>query len=236
MPEVSRWPNGVCDSTEDGALGWYAGLRPSRYILFWDDFLKYTATDWVVTETDAGSTEAVVSGDGGWLAITNVSAGAADEASLQWAGGAGAVRTNVTFDATKDMFMTCRFKVSDATNTGLLIGLAVTDTTPVASLPANGVFFNKVAASTSLLANLRASAASQTVTLGAMADDTFVTVAFVYRASTGYWQGYLENVLIGSITSPTSPSAALTPTIGLLNATATAHVLTVDYLMVARQR
>lgn len=233
---VTRFPNGVGDSTEDGSYGQYLGLRPTRYIEFWDDFFSYNASNWILTETAAGSTETIVSGDGGIFAITNVSAGATDEASIQWCGAAAAVVTNFTFDATKDLTMHCRFKVSDATNTAFVIGLAVADTTPVASLPANGIFFNKVGASTSLLANLRASSASQTVTLGTLANDTYVIAAFNYRAATGYWQGYLNNVLIGSITSPTSPSVALTPTIGLLNASAVAHVLSIDYLHIARQR
>lgn len=235
---VTRYPNGVNDATEVGALANYAGMRPSRNILFWDDFLKYTATDWVVTETDAGTTEAIVAaGTAGQLAITNVSAGATDAASLQWSSDGGTTAaTQWTFDSTKGVWIGVRFKVDSALLTAFVIGLAIADTTPVASLPANGIFFNKVGASASLLANLRASAASSTVTLGTMADDTFVTAHFVYNPVTGYWQGYLNDVLIGSITAPTTPSVALTPTIGLLNASAAAHVLTIDWLLIAQQR
>lgn len=235
-PEVSRWPAGVGDNAIGSPLANYAGLNPARYRLYFNDFFNYTAADWVVTETDAGSTEAVTSDAGGVLAITNASAGATDEASLQWAGGSGAVVTQWTFDSAKDMVLVARFKVSNATNAALLIGLAATDTAPVASLPANGIYFYKAGGSTSLLASLRASAASQSVTLGAMANDTYVEAAFVYNSSTGYWQAFLNGALIGSNTSPTTPSAALAPTIGLLNASAVAHVLSIDYLMVAQAR
>ena len=235
-PQVSRWPNGVGDNAVGSPLANYAGLNPARYALYFDDFFGYDANDWVVTETDSGSTQAVTSAAGGVLAITNASAGAADEASLQWAGGSGAVKTQWTFDSTKDTVLVARFKVSNATNTALLIGLGSTDTTPVASLPTNGVYFYKAAASTSLLASLRASGTSQSVTLGTLANDTYVEAAFVYNSSTGYWQGFLDGVLIGSNTSPTTPSAAMALTMGLLNASAVAHVLSIDYLMVAQAR
>lgn len=235
-PIVTRFPNGLCDGEPDGAYSNFAGLRPARYIQFWDDFLTYIAGNWVLTETAAGSTEVIVTGDGGILAITNVSAGATDEASIQWSGGGAAVVPQFTFDATKDMAIHARFKVSDVINTAFVIGLAIADTTPVASLPANGIFFNKVAASANLLANLRASAASQTVTVGAMVNDTYVTVGFVYTAATGYWQAFMGTTLIGSILAPTSPSVAVAPTIGLLNASTTAHVLSIDYMFVLRQR
>lgn len=233
---VTRFPNGICDATEDGAFAFFAGLRPSRYIKWWEDFFSFLAANWILTETAAGSTELVVSGQGGVLAITNVSAGATDEASIQWAGGSAAVVTDFTFDATKDMILSTRLKVDDATNTAFIVGLGVADTTPVATLPSDGVFFNKVGASTALLANLRASSVSQTVSLGAMADNTYVSLVFRYQALTGYWQGFLNDVLIGSITAPTSPSAAMAVTIGLLNASAAAHVLSIDYLLIAQQR
>lgn len=235
-PIVTRFSGGLGDSDINTSYANFAGLRPTRYIQFWEDFLTYIPGNWVLTETAAGSTEVIVAGDGGILAITNVSAGAADEASIQWSGGGAAVVPQFTFDATLDLAIHCRFKVSDVINTGFIIGLAVADTTPVASLPANGIFFNKVAASANLFANLRAAAASQTVNVGAMVNDTYVIAAFVYTQATGYWQAFLNGVLIGSILAPTSPSVALAPTIGLLNASTTAHVLSVDYMFALKQR
>jgi hypothetical protein len=191
-----------------------------------------------LTETAAGSTEALsVTGDGGWLVITNVAAGAADEASIQWSGGNAAAITPFTWVSTKDFFLAARLKVSDATNTALLVGLASIDTTPVASLPTDGIYFYKAAASTSLLASVRKAGASTSVTLGTMANDTFVDVAFMYTAADGYWRAYLNDVLIGTITTASvSPTNPVTKTIGLLNASAVAHVLTVDNLNVAKQR
>ena len=235
--DISRWPNGVSDATVTGALANYAGLRPYRYATWSNDFFTYATADWTLTETAAGSTELVTSGDGGILAITNVSAGATDEASIQWAGGSGATITPFTWDSTKDMVVMSKFKVDDATNTALLIGLASTDTTPVASLPTNGIYFYKAGGATSLIASARKAGASTSVTLGAMADDTYLNAVFFYTAADGYWQAFLDDVLIGTVTTASiSPTAGVTPTIGLLNASAAAHILSVDYLFIAKQR
>lgn len=236
-PDVTRWPGGVNDATEDGAYSRFAGLRPFRYYTWINDFDRYVSTDWVLTETDAGSTEAIVSGTGGILAITNVSAGATDEASIQWAGGAGAVRPTFAWDSTKDMLLAARFKLSDATNAACLIGIASTDTTPVASLPTNGIYFYKAGGATSLIASARKAGTSTSVTLGAMADDTYVDVVFRFDSNTETWQAFLNNAMIGSFsTSSVSPTAALAVTIGLLNASAAAHVLSVDWLQISQQR
>jgi|SRR5580765_2324685 hypothetical protein len=237
MPTIpTRFPNGISDATETGAHGRYAGLRPARYAEYFNDFYTYYTTDWTLTETAAGSTELVQGASGGILAITNVSAGATDEASIQYAGGSGATITQWTYDSTKDFFMHVRFKVSNATLTAFVIGLASLDTTPVASLPANGIFFNKVAASTALLANLRNTSSSTTVSMGAMADDTYISAAFNYSAASGTWQAFLNDVSAGVVTSPVPPTAPLAVTIGFQNGSALAHVMSVDWIQVSQER
>lgn len=237
-PDISRWNNGICDATEAGLFNRFAGLLPYRYFVYNDDFLKYTAADWVVTETDAGTTQAITAaGPEGVLAITNVSAGATDASSLQWAGGSGAVSTQFLWDATKDFLLYTRFKVSVAATTGMIIGVADTDTTPVASLPANGIFITKTSASATLNATVRKAASSSTVALGTMADDTYVTAGLYFSSTYNTWSAYLDNVKIGSITTDAiSPTAAMAPTIGILNGASAALVLSVDKIFVAKQR
>lgn len=212
-------------------------MDPTVYYEQIMDFFNFTAGNWVVTETDAGSTEAVVSGAGGLFAITNVSAGATDAAQVQWSGGGAAGVLTIYWDSTKDLFMKARFKVSNATDAAFLIGAATVDTTVVASLPTDGLYFYKAGASTSLLASTRKAGTSSSVTLGAMANDTFVTANLVYTASDGVWRAALNGTVVGSITSTTnSPTNGLCVSIGLLNASAVAHVLTVDYLNIQVQR
>lgn len=236
-PDITPFPGGVNDATETGQFHGFGGLVPYRYFTFNDDFIRYTAADWVVTETDAGSTEAVTTAAEGVLAITNVSAGATDAASLQWAGGSGAVSPQFVWDPTKDFLLYSRFKVSVAATTGLIIGVASTDTTPVASLPTDGIFVTKTSASTTLNAIVRKAGVSSTVALGAMADDTYVTAGFYFSSTTNIWSAYLNNALIGSITTDAiAPTVNLAPTIGVLNGAAVALVLSVDKLFVAKQR
>lgn len=233
---ITRWPNGISDATLISQFGAFAGLRPNRYHILFSDFFDYVSGQWVVTETDSGSTEAITNGDGGVLAITNASAGAADEASIQWAANSGAIKTPFTWASNKDMFVGGRFKISSVANAALILGLAVEDTTPVASLPTDGVWFSKPAGA-DLDFTVRKSSSSSTVAVtDAMADDTFVTAVLAYTAEDGYWRAFLDDVQKGTLTTASiSPTSALAPTIGLLNASTDAHVLSVDWMFFAKQ-
>ena len=118
-----------------------------------------------------------------------------------------------------------------------MIGLAIADTTPVASLPLNGIFFYKASAAASLIASVRKAGTSTSVTLGNVVADTFVDAVLYYTAIDGTWRAYLDNTFVGSFnTASVSPIVAMTPTIGFLNASAAAHVLTVDYIYCAERR
>lgn len=235
-PTVTRLPNGLSTDVDSGPFADFAEPRWNRYHVWFDDFDNYTAASWVVTETLAGATQGVTSGDGGILALVN-SAADDDLNSIQWAGGAGAVTPSFTFDSTKDMFIATRFKVDDATQSDVLIGLAIADTTPIASLPANGIFFLKSDDAASLIVSLRASGTSTSLTVGTLSNDTYVDVAFVYNSTLGRWQVFLNNALVATTTTLTNaPSAALAPTITLQNGSAAARTLSVDWLFVAKQR
>jgi len=233
---VTRFPNGFVDASEVGAYQNFAQQRPFRYYSYIDDFFNYTAANWVVTETDAGSTEIITSGAGGILAITNVSAGATDAASLQWAGGSGAAITPFVWSSTNDMILSARFKVDVAATTSLLIGLASVDTSPVASLPTNGIYFSQIGGA-HLFASIRIAGASTTVDMGALVDDTYVNCVMFYNSADGTWACYRANALVGTMTAASNtPTAALTQTIGILNASAAAHVLSVDYFQASVDR
>lgn len=233
----THFSSGVTNVSGNNELTALRTMAPNLYYSQNFDFFAYIAADWVVTETDAGSTQAIVDGAGGQLAITNVSAGATDAAQIQWAGGAGAGVLTVYWDSAKDLIMTARVKASHATNTAWLVGAATVDTTVVASLPTNGLYFYKASGATSLIASTRKAGTSSSVTLGNTVADTFDTMSLIYTASDGVWRAGFNGVVKGSITTTTnSPTAGLCVSIGLLNASAVAHVLTVDYLtvMVAR--
>lgn len=233
----TRYPAGVVNSTQDASWGNFLQPRPDLYTMYFDDFLKYTATDWVVTETDSGATQAIAAaGEGGQLVITNTAADA-DNVSLQWAGGSGAVATQFTWDSTKDFVVAARFKLGAVIDQAAVIGVAITDTSPAASLPVNGIFFYKADGAAALIASVRKAGASTSIALGNMVADTFVDVMLFYTAADGTWRAFSGGNLVGSVsTASISPTAALAPTLALLNGDAVANVLTVDRLIVAKQR
>ena len=239
--DTTRFPSGVTNSADPAPFGNHVETKPFSYYEYRDDFFLYTATDWVVTETAAGTTQTIVAaGEGGQFAITNVSAGATDASSIQLSSDGGTTAgTQFLWDSAHDMVVAARFKTSSAAaNTnGFLIGLAIADTTPVASLPLNGIFFYKASAAASLIASVRKAGTSTSVTLGNVVADTFVDAVLYFTASDGTWRAYLDGTFVGSFsTASVSPIVALTPTIGLLNASAVAHVLTVDYIYCAERR
>ena len=95
--------------------------------MYHNDFDTYHADEWTITTTEAGSgnaSEALTSGPGGWLLVTNDDADN-DLDFLQLKGEA------FKYVATKNMFFKARFKVSDATQSDFVMGLGITRTTPL---------------------------------------------------------------------------------------------------------
>ena len=226
---ITRYPNGIALAAPSTIAGQIPFPDPNQWIVYENDFFTYTAADWTVTETQAGATQGAVSGLGGWYQTVN-SAADADLTSIQ-----SPVLSFVP-SLTSQFILRARFKVSNATNAAILIGAAVTDTSPIASLPSDGIFFYKAAATTALIASFRKTGSSLSVAVGAMADDTFVDVAMIYTP--GGCEVYLNGNLVGSMSALTTFPAAvpLAPIIALANGTAAANTLSVDFIMVAQER
>lgn len=233
---ITRWPNGFTNGVLGAMLGDLKIPNPATYHMLFDDFDKYTAADWVVSETQAGATQGIAAGDGGLLALVNTAADA-DLNSIQWAGGTGAVSPTFLFDSTKDMLFSARAKIDDATNGALLMGLAIADTSPIASLPATGMFVYKAAASTYPQGYLRTggSGVLTTNTGAALSNDTFVNMGIVYSAVEGVCRLFVGDYAY-QLPSIVAPGALLAPIISVANGTAAARTLTVDWYMAAKAR
>ena len=107
------------------------------YYGYFNDFMTYNSGDWTITTTEAGSgtaSEAVTSSAGGALLITNDDADN-DLDFLQLKGESFKLSTS------KRAYFSARFKVSDATQSDFVMGLQITDTTPLAV--SDGVYFMK---------------------------------------------------------------------------------------------
>lgn len=228
---VTRLANGVTNVSD---VDIFADLRmpdPTLYHLYDNDFDTYTAGDWVVTETDAGATQALAAGDGGWLLITNTAADD-DLVALQKTPAA------FSFTAGKKAFFKARLKVSDATQSDFVIGLQVVDTTPLDVT--DGVYFLKSDGSTSLaiIARKNATTGSNTATgIATIVADTFITVAWYYdgvdRISYAI-DGTVKGAISGS--SDYLPDTICTVSVALQNGEAVAKTMTVDRITVAVER
>lgn len=203
------------------------------YHMFDEDFNRYAAADWTVTETQAGATQALTAGDGGLMLLTN-SAANNDINQIQL------VPANFSFAAGKKCFLKVRFKINDATNSAFSIGLqnANVDGTTLATAT-DGLFFYKPLTFTTLSVYMRQDNAtgSNAAAIATLADDTYVVAAAffdgvdrLYYAVNGTVTGYI------TIASTMIPDANCAPVISLKNGAAVAKNATIDYLFFAKER
>lgn len=219
---------GVTNVAESVTLGSYIAPDPTAAHVWFDDFDAYVAGNWTVTETQAGATQAITDADGGVLALTN-SAADNDLNQIQWA------KETFRLAANKKLWMKARFKVSDATQSDLLVGLYITDTSPVASKPSDGVFFQKLDGSTSLTLQVGKNSTYSSATVATMANDTYVVVGLYYDGTA--FQVFANDVRVGSVAATNLvDDEDLAVAIAVQNGDANARTLSIDYLMIAKER
>jgi len=216
-------------STEDTGhpLHEYAMLNPTRYHRFWDDFDSYTAADWVVTETGS-ATQVIADENGGVLLITN--AAADNDASFQqWAA--------ETFKLISDrrLFFQARFKLSDVTQSDAVIGLQITDTSPLAV--SDGLFFLKTdGAATIDFVSTKNSVSTTLSAIATLTNDTFVEVAFAFDGQDQV-RVFVDEKNLGTIATNNIPTdEELTVSFGVQNGAAAAKTMSLDYIFCAAQR
>ena len=225
---VTRFPNGVTNVGEDSPFADLTMPAPTKFHTYYEDFDYYVAANWTVTETQAGATQALTDGDGGLLLITNTAADD-DLVSLQKVG------ESYRFASGKELFFEARFKVSDATQSDVVVGLQITDTTPLDV--SDGVFFIKADGSTSVsLLVEKNNTATTTSSVATMANDTFISLGFYYDGASSI-QYSVNGVVKGtSVTTNLPDDEDMTVSIALQNGEAVAKTMTVDYVFVAKER
>ena len=235
----THFPNGVSNRTKGHPLFNYPYLDPSKYYTYFDDFFEYHSGIYTITTTEAGSgnaSEAITSGAGGQLLITNDDADN-DLDFFQLKG------ESFKWDSSKRMFFSARFKTNDATQSEIVMGLQITDTTPLDVT--DGIFFLKIDGDTQpdLIIEKDNSSSLSVLEMDAMEDDTFVTLSFEYDpldVATGgaVFRAYQDNVQVGEITGTTNApdDEELTISFGIQNGEAAAKTLTIDFILVAVER
>jgi hypothetical protein len=225
---VTRFPNGVTNVGEDSPFADLAMPAPTKFHTYYEDFDYYVAANWTVTETQAGATQALTDGDGGLLLITNTAADN-DLVALQKVG------ESYRFASGKELFFEARLKVSDATESDVVIGLQITDATPLDV--SDGVFFIKADGSTSVsLLVEKNGTATTTSSVATLANDTFISLGFYYDGASSI-QYFVNGVVKGtSVTTNLPDDEDMTVSIALQNGEAVAKTMTVDYVFVAKER
>ena len=235
----THFPNGISNRTKGHPLFNYPYLDPSKYYTYFDDFFEYHSGIYTITTTEAGSgnaSEAITSGAGGQLLITNDDADN-DLDFFQLKG------ESFKWDSSKRMFFSARFKTNDATQSEIVMGLQITDTTPLDVT--DGIFFLKIDGDTQpdLIIEKDNSSSLSVLEMNAMEDDTFVTLSFEYDpldVATGgaVFRAYQDDVQVGEITSTTNApdDEELTISFGIQNGEAAAKTLTIDFILVAVER
>lgn len=195
--------------------------------IFFEDFDYYNAADWIVTEVGVAA-QALDNVDGGNLVITN--AGADDNSSfLQKLG------ESFLFQTRKKLWFDCLIEVNDAIQSDVVIGLQITDTTPLSVT--DGVYFIKNDdAATFDFVVAKDSALTTTSAVSTLSSATFKRLSFFYDGVDKITI-FDDGVAVAtSVTTNLPDDETLTISFGIQNGEAGVTVMSVDYIMAAKER
>ena len=232
MGTPTRFTSGVGTATKTSNTGYYGMPDPTKWITYFNDFTEYVAGDWTITTTEAGSgaaTEALASTSaGGLLLITNDDA----DNDLDFFN----LKTEAfKFVAGKKTFFKARFAVSDATQSDFVMGLQITDTTPLAV--SDGVYFMKDDGDASLDFHVEKDGSDTTASAIATVSDATMLVAGFYYDGKSAIEYYVDDVKLGtSVTTNLPDDEELAVSFGIQNGAAAAKTMTVDYIFVSQER
>ena len=229
---TTHFTSGVTNVSATGTLGKLKMPAPAKYHTYHNDFDTYLASDWTITTTEGGSgnaSEALGDGDGGLLVLTNDDADN-DNDFLQL------VKEGFKYETGKQLAFNARFKTSDADASDVVMGLQLTDPSPLNVT--DGIFFLLTDGSTTLQFIVEKDSTQSTLDLPtAMADDTFMTVGFVYDPRDQLFHVFQNNAEVGTVVSTNAPDdEELTVSFGIQNGAAAAKVMTIDYVTAMKER
>jgi hypothetical protein len=229
---TTHFTSGVTNVGTDSTLGKLKAPAPHKYHQYFNDFDTYLASDWTITTTEDGTgsaSEALADGDGGVLLVTNA-AGDNDHDFFQL------VKEGFKFESGKQIGFHIRFKTNDATQSDIVAGLQLTDTTPLDVT--DGVFFLKEDGAATISFIVEKDSSQSTLTLpNSLADDTFMTLGFIYDPKDQKFHVFQNNVLAGTVVSTNAPDdEELTLSFGIQNGAAAAKTLSVDYVGAYKER
>lgn len=221
-------------------------------VVFFDDFVtggkgttvagKFGSTadtaEWLCTLTNSATPVIGDDEPGGVLTITNAGADN-DMVEMQLNG------EMFKFATGKPLIFEARIKITDVSETDFLIGLGITDTTPLAGWTDYACFHCADSSGNLSFGNAKdgsggavgseTSGATVTDTGIDLVDDTFIVLRFETDGVSKI-KAFVNGVLKVTHTTNICDNETLTPTICVRNDGAVAQTLEVDYVLVIQQR
>lgn len=225
---TTHFPNGLTTTIKKSPLGEYIHPDPTQTHVYFQDFDRFVPGNWNITEIEVGTgsaTEALTTGDGGVLLLTNAAA-LTDSIAMNLRGSSFIITERKTW---------FRSRISLSTNNAYwIMGLQIIDSTP--KDVTNGVYLSSIKGTTDIVLTSEKDNVASSVTL--TSEDfsgTFFDVGFYYDGKNTI-QGYINNVFAGSLVIDDFPSVLLTPSFFVENATAAVNTMSVDYIFAAQER
>ena len=232
MPAPARFPSGVTNVVSNDNLGQYGLPDPSKWHTFFDDFDNFTAADWTITTVEAGAaaaTEALTDVDGGALLVTN---DLADNDSDFF----NKIGESFALVAGKRAIFKARWHIDDVLLASAIMGIQITDTTPLAVSDGLYFFLNDTEADGTLdFLVSGASTATTEIDVATMVNSSFIETGFFYNGDDEI-QVFIDGNKIATVVTTNLPSTDLTVSFGVQNASAAARAMTIDYIFAAKER
>lgn len=247
MSAPTRFTSGLTQAAASQPLGNLGVPDPFFYVQYDDDFIHYNAGDYTVTAAGGSVAATAANGTGGRILFTT-GAVAGNFAEIQLSS------ASFQYVSGKKLAYLARIQVASATTSSFIAGLIETNVTPFAVV-ADGIYFYKAAASTTLQLLVRKGSATigSLASIGNLADATDIDIGFyidrlgnlkvfvgtslegVKRQNTANL-GPNYGLLASSLTS-TMTTAQLNPTLAVSNgATAAAMTGVADFQFAAQER
>ncbi len=215
---------GVSTAAATNPLHQFGMPDPTKWQVFWDDFIHEPFSTSVGAGTSAISTPDLA---GGCARITT----AANENDGLFAQTIGEV---FLLEQAKKAIIKVRFQVGDAIQSDMIFGLHSTDTTPQ-DATMRFLFESVDGAAAIYFNNDNNTTDSDSGTVATLADDTFITLGAYYDGR-GNIKLYANDAHITTMTGITVPAAEMAVGFGYLNGAAGAETTDIDYLFVAKER
>lgn len=229
---ITRFPNGVSTAAESALFADFPAPNPLRLHTYFNDFDTYVAGDWTITSVDGGGDSgevyALADLDGGVFSVTTNDAD--NDAEFFNKDG-----ESFLFESGKKLWFAARFKVDDATQSDLVFGLQITDTSPLDVT--DGVFFQKDDGDTNIDFHVeKNNTATSSTAVTTIADDTFIALGFYYDGDSAIYV-YVNDVLTTKVATTNLPDdEVLAVSFGVQAGEAATKTLSVDYIFAAKER